>query len=111
MSDVPPVSNSVTNNTVTNNEQASRFELTTGGQLAELVYRRRADRLILVHTRVPDPLAGHGLGGHLVRAAVELAAAQGWTVVPACPFARDWLRRHPDDAATVTVDWGDQPAA
>jgi uncharacterized protein len=102
MSDMPPV---------TNNEQASRLELTVGGQLAELAYRRRAGRLILVHTGVPDTLSGRGLGGHLVRAAVELAAAQGWTVVPACPFARDWLLRHPDTAATVTVDWGDQPAA
>jgi predicted GNAT family acetyltransferase len=101
MTDLPPV---------TDNEQESRLEVTIGGQLAELVYRRRAGRLILVHTGVPDALSGHGVGGHLVRAAVELAAAQGWTVVPACPFARDWLGRHPDVAATVTVDWGDQPA-
>jgi uncharacterized protein len=95
---------------VTDNEQESRLELTSGGQLAELVYRRRAGRLVLVHTGVPEALAGQGLGGRLVRAAIEMAAAQGLTVVPACPFARDWLRRHPDDAATVTVDWGDRPA-
>ena len=88
----------------------SRLVVEQNGAEAELMYRRNGDRLILVHTGVPDALSGHGVGGHLVRAAVELAAAQGWTVVPACPFARDWLGRHPDAAATVTVDWGNQPA-
>jgi hypothetical protein len=26
-------------------------------------------------------------------------------VVPMCPFARAWLERHPDVAATVRIDW------
>ena len=34
---------------VSDNQQASRFELTARGHVAELVYRRRADRLVLVH--------------------------------------------------------------
>jgi len=79
------------------------------GEIAELVYRRRADRLILVHTGVPETLAGHGLGGRLVAAAVERAAREHLTLVPLCPFARDWLERHPDAAATVNIDWGEPP--
>jgi uncharacterized protein len=93
---------------VTDNPDAGRFELAIDGQLAELVYRRRADRLILVHTEVPDALSGRGLAGQLVTAAVERAAADGLTVVPLCPFARTWLERHPDTAATVTIDWSGQ---
>jgi uncharacterized protein len=96
---------------VSDHQQASRFELAAGGQVAELVYRRRADRLVLVHTAVPDALEGRGVGGQLVAAALSRAAAEGLTVVPLCSFARSWLRSHPDVAGTVTIDWGDQPPA
>jgi uncharacterized protein len=91
---------------VTDNADASRFEVTVDGQLAELVYRRRANRLVLIHTGVPDAVGGHGLGGLLVRAALDRAAAEDLTVVPLCAFARGWLERHPDEAARVTIDWG-----
>lgn len=95
---------------VTDNAPASRLELTAGGATAELVYRRRAGRLVIVHTGVPEELEGRGIGGQLVQAAVSRAAADGLTVVPLCPFAAAWLRRHPDAAASVTIDWGGQPA-
>jgi hypothetical protein len=96
---------------ITDNADASRFELTADGELAELVYRRRANRLVLVHTEVPEALGGRGIGGQLVRAAVDRAAAEGLTLVPLCSFARGWLEQHPDAAAAVTVDWGDQPGS
>ena len=94
---------------VTDDREDSRFEIAADGEVAELVYRRRADRLVLVHTGVPDALAGHGLGGQLVKAAVERAARERLTLVPLCSFARDWLERHPDVAATVNIDWGAPP--
>ena len=90
---------------VIDNEAAHRFELVVDGHLAELVYRREADRLVLVHTGVPDDLEGRGLGGRLVRAARAAAAADGSTIVPSCPFARGWLEKHPDEAAAVPVAW------
>lgn len=91
---------------VTNNAEASRLEAAADGHRAELVYRRRADRMVLIHTEVPEALEGHGLGGQLVRAALDLAEAQDLTVVPLCPFARGWLERHPEEAGRVRVDWG-----
>lgn len=94
---------------VIDDHDQSRFEILIDGAVAELVYRRRADRLVLIHTEVPDQLAGRGLGGQLVRAAVERAAKERLTLVPVCPFARDWLERHPDVADTVDVDWGAPP--
>jgi uncharacterized protein len=90
---------------VADNPDASRLEIHADGALAELLYRIRANRLVLVHTEVPEALEGRGLGGELVRAAVDKAAAEGKTLVPLCPFARGWLERHPDTAARVTVDW------
>jgi predicted GNAT family acetyltransferase len=94
---------------VTDDHEDSRFEIEFDGSVAELTYRRRADRLVLIHTGVPEGLAGHGLGGKLVKAAVERAAKGHLTLVPICPFARDWLERHPDVAETVTIDWGAPP--
>lgn len=93
---------------VTDNQAQSRFELDTDGHVAELVYRRNAKRLVLIHTDVPAELEGHGIGGRLVVAAVDRAARDGLTIVPLCPFARNWLERHADQTARVTIDWGDR---
>jgi hypothetical protein len=82
-----------------------RFVLREDGHEAELTYLLDGPRFTLDHTRVPEELGGRGVGGTLVRAAVERAAADGLVVVPQCPFARRWLEQHPDVAATVTVDW------
>jgi uncharacterized protein len=96
---------------VTDSKSESRLEIHEGGELAELVYRTRAGRLVLVHTEVPDALGGRGLGGQLVQAAVAKAARDGLTLVPLCPFARSWLKRHPDEAARVPIDWGEAGSA
>lgn len=91
---------------VTDNRAESRLQIRIGDELAELTYRLRAGRLILVHTGVPDDLAGRGLAGLLAQAAVGKAAAEDLTVVPLCPFARSWLERHPEAAAGLNIDWG-----
>jgi uncharacterized protein len=79
------------------------------GNEAELVYRVNGDRLVLIHTGVPEAWGGRGVGGHLVRAALERARAEGLTVVPWCPFARRWLHDHGDEAAGVAIDWDTPP--
>jgi uncharacterized protein len=90
---------------VIDNKDASRLELRADGWLAELVYRIRGDRLVLVHTEVPVELEGRGIGSRLVTAAVDRAAREGLTLVPLCPFARDWLERHPEAASKTVIDW------
>ncbi len=91
---------------VVDNTKKARFEVSLDGVLAELIYRRQGSRLILVHTGVPDALGGRGVGGLLVQAALAKAVAEDLTVVPLCPFARSWLKRHPDAAAGISIDWG-----
>jgi uncharacterized protein len=93
---------------VTDNTERARFEFISDGAEAELIYRIRAGRLVLVHTGVPEEMAGRGVGGMLVQAALAKAAAEGLTVVPLCPFARAWLKRHPDAANSVEIDWAVQ---
>lgn len=87
-----------------------RFVIEHDGAEAELVYAEPPGRLVLIHTGVPHSMEGHGVGGRLVRAAIGRADREALTVVPLCPFAAKWLREHPDVAATVEVERGDQPA-
>jgi uncharacterized protein len=90
---------------VEDNQANSRFEVRAEGALAELIYRKNGNRLVLVHTGVPEALGGHGIAGQLVQAAVDEAVATGMTIVPLCPYARSWLERHPDQAARAPIDW------
>lgn len=82
-----------------------RFVLRQDGATAELDYEVKAGRLIILHTGVPNEMGGKGVGGRLVRAAIERAGRDHLTVVPVCPFARKWLHEHPDVAATGEVDF------
>lgn len=94
---------------ITDDPASSRFVYREDGQEAQLVYRAEGDRLVLAHTEVPEALGGRGIGGRLVEAAVKRAAERGETVAPWCPYARRWLERHDDAAATVSVDWSPPP--
>lgn len=91
--------------TVIDNADEHRYEVVVDGQLAHLRYVQRGDRLVLVHTEVPDTLGGRGIGGELVQAAVESAIARDLTVVALCPFAASWLHKHPETAAKVRIEW------
>ena len=79
----------------TDNQAAARFEYAADGQFALLAYRLRGNRLVLIHTETPAGPEGRGIGGALVRAAVDRAQQDGLTVVPLCPFAQGWLERIP----------------
>lgn len=83
-----------------------RFVLETDEGVAELVYRLEDDRLVLIHTEVPDAFQGRGIGAQLVTTAVDRARADGLTIVPLCPYARQWLERHPDATREIQIDWG-----
>jgi hypothetical protein len=86
---------------VTDNEGAGRFEAHTPEGLAELTYDRRDGKLFLLHTGVPEEMEGRGVGGALVRAALEQARERGHKVVPYCSFAQAYAARHPEYADVV----------
>jgi predicted GNAT family acetyltransferase len=90
---------------ISNDEVNSRFEVQTGGETAFLAYRRVAGKLVLVHTQVPTEFAGRGIGSKLVRAGIEFASEQGLVVVPLCPFATNYIRRHQEYLNLVHPDY------
>ena len=80
----------------------SRFELTHDGELAGIAtYRRRAGSIQFVHTEIDDRFEGKGLGGILVRHALDAARASGDRVIPSCPFVASYIERHPEYADLV----------
>lgn len=89
---------------IVDNEAAQRFELREDGHLAELVYRRRPDRMVIVHTGVPPELEHRGIGGRLVEAALDDARRRGLAVTLLCPYARAYVERHPESVVGLTID-------
>jgi uncharacterized protein len=80
---------------VTDNREASQFELVVDGQTAVLTYERTATSLVLLHTEVPPPLRGRHLADDLAKAAIDAAHAGRLRVVAVCPFVRAYMRKHP----------------
>lgn len=81
---------------VRNNEAEHRYELEAEGQLALAAYRLRDGRITFTHTEVPEAMEGRGIGSKLVGAALEDARALGLKVVPACPFVKHYMDKHPE---------------
>jgi predicted GNAT family acetyltransferase len=81
---------------VSHDASQHRFEVRADDYVAFLAYERRDGRLVVTHTEVPSNLGGRGIGGQLVQAAVAFAKQEQLRVVPLCPFARTYLRRHPE---------------
>jgi uncharacterized protein len=92
-------------NDIVDNVAKSRFELTRDGHTAELDYTIEGDRIVLLHTEVPKPLGGQGIGAELIQAALQRAADEGLTIIPLCPYARRWLEKHPDRVGAAAIDW------
>lgn len=79
---------------VIDNKATERYEVHAEGHTAILTYKRRGNRITLVHTEVPPPLEGRGIAGMLARTALEAARADGLDVVPLCPYVAAYIRRH-----------------
>jgi uncharacterized protein len=90
---------------VTDNPGQARFEIRADGELAGfLAYHLRGDQISLIHTETDDRFRGHGAGGQLVQAALDAARDRNLAVLPHCPFARDWIERHPGYLDLVPED-------
>ena len=80
---------------VTDNLSKSRFEMWEQGKMAFANYRREGDRLVIWHVESPPELRGVGMAGRLMAGLLEYARERHQKVVPLCPYAADFIRRHP----------------
>jgi len=54
------------------------------------------DGLLIKHTEVSPEFEGRGIGGQLVRHILTEARRNGRGVIPACPYAAAFIKRHPE---------------
>src|SRR4051794_8909245 len=81
---------------VSDDPARSRFEVLVDGESAgQAVYELRPGTIVFLHTEIDDAYGGRGLGGTLVRAALDSARERGLHVVATCPFVRGWIQKHP----------------
>ena len=87
---------------VIDNPDRSQFEILVDDKQAGLAaYRLRPGVITFLHTEIDDAYEGQGLGGQLVRAALDSARERGLRVIPTCPFVKSWIERHPEYADVV----------
>ena len=85
-------------------ETKGRYVLVIDGHEAELTYSILSPHTrIADHTGVPDALRGTGAGLRLVERLVAAARAEGWKIVPLCPFVNRQRAKHPDWADAFNV--------
>ena len=98
MSDNPPIRLQVTGS-------KGRYIMSPDGSEdeAELTFSRMSDTLVIVdHTGVPDAFRGRGYGKLLAERIVEDARAEGFKIVPLCPFFKAQAARHPNWADVIS---------
>jgi hypothetical protein len=83
-------------NQVVDNPERSRFELQEQGLVAFADYRLQGDRMVIPHVEAPPALRGTGTAGRLMTGALDLIRERGLQVVPVCPYAAAFIRRHPE---------------
>ena len=87
---------------VVNNVEDSRFELRVGDHLAYIDYTLKKDRIVYIHTEVPQALEGQGVGSRLAQHALTYAQEQDLRVILQCPFVAAYIKRHPENQKLVS---------
>jgi predicted GNAT family acetyltransferase len=89
-----------------NDAAARRYRLMLGtDEVGFIEYDPIGEHSILIkHTEVKSQHEGKGYGSELVRRALDDVRSQGRTVVPICPYALNFVRRHREYADLVQAD-------
>jgi len=75
---------------------SGRFEIEKNGAVAYLEYALAGKVLELIHTEVPSEMHGSGAGSSLVQSALEWAREHRVKVDIICPFASEYIKKHPE---------------
>ena len=81
---------------VRDNKTLHRFEIDADGKTAFVTYGIVNDVLIFLHEKVPEQVAGHGVGSALAKGALDLVRGYGLKMISRCPFMAAYVRKHPE---------------
>jgi predicted GNAT family acetyltransferase len=84
--------------TVVNNPDQSRYEISIDGDLVGVaVYELGENSINFTHTQVETDNREQGLGGTLVKGALDdVRSESSARVIATCPFVVKWVSEHPD---------------
>ncbi len=84
--------------TLKTNELAKQFEWNIDGKLVKIVYDFSSDkkRIFLTHTEAHPALQGTGASSKMVKAVLDHIEANGWKLVPYCPYVQSYIKKHPE---------------
>lgn len=86
------------------NGNKGRYVIRHNGELAELTYSITSPTLVIAdHTAVPDSFRGTGAGLAMAARLVADARAEGFRIMPLCPFVNAQRKRHPEWADAFSV--------
>ncbi len=91
---------------LTNDAAAGRYRLMRDGkEVGYIEYDRVGEHSILIkHTEIAPEHEGQGLGSQLVRGMLDDVRRQGKTVIPICPYALGFIRKHREYVDVVHAD-------
>jgi len=78
---------------VRHDPQARQFATDVDGSRAHLDYTVADGVMTITHTRVPPAIGGRGIAAELMAAALSAARAAGWSVNPACSYAKAYMEK------------------
>ena len=81
---------------VIHDEANRRFVIFLEDKEAVIEYSRAGDRIVFLHTEVPDAYAGKGIAATLTREALEYARASKLKVISLCSYISRYISRHPE---------------
>lgn len=80
----------------------SRYEIRLDGTRVGLLdYSVSGDTVTMPHTEIDPAYGGRGLGGELVKGALDDIRSRGQRVRPACSFVRHYIDAHSEYADLV----------
>ncbi|QNP44941.1 N-acetyltransferase [Sphingomonas sediminicola] len=91
---------------VRDNPERHRFEIDLGdGSFAIVEYTLAADKIMFIHTGVPEAHEGKGIGTTLIRFALDAARERGLKVIPICPFFAAYMQKHAEVQDLLDPTW------
>ncbi len=83
---------------VIHNPAENRFETWIDGYLSKLDYIQDGKNFVITHVGVHPEFRGWGVAGKIVQVGLEYAKGNSLRVIPMCPYAAAYIRRHPEYA-------------
>jgi predicted GNAT family acetyltransferase len=83
------------------NKQGAFVIMEEAEQMGEMVVQIAGDTLTVYHTEVSANAEGKGYAKQLLKAMVDYARQNKFSVIPLCPFVHAQFKRHPADYADL----------